>query len=77
MQELALPSDQYQRHKMIKEVMETIRAEEPLCILDVDGSPGTLWHYLPSDQLVIADLDASASQYVTIVFVLFGNWQLA
>ena len=30
-------------------------------ILDMGGSPGTLWHYIPSEELVVADLDASNS----------------
>jgi hypothetical protein len=58
---LGLPFDQYQRYKMIQEVTEAIRGEEPLHVLDVGGSPGTLRRFLPSDQVMIADLDVSNS----------------
>ncbi len=61
MQALDLPFDQYQRYKIIQEVIEAIRSVSPMRVLDVGGSPGTLRHFLDSDQAVIVDLDAIGS----------------
>lgn len=61
MQALDLPFDQYQRYRIIQEVIEAIRSDAPMRVLDVGGSPGTLRHFLDSDQTVIVDLDAMGS----------------
>lgn len=55
---LALPFDQYGRHRDAATVAELVRAREGparLAILDVGGYPGLLARFLPGDWLVVVD----------------------
>lgn len=61
---LDLPFDQYQRYAIIAEVIENLREGVPLRILDVGGWPGTLRHFLPEDQVFVADLMGSGEEFV-------------
>lgn len=59
MDQLRLPFDQYQRYKLIQEVIQVLRASQPMRILDVGGAPGIMRPFFPSDEVVIIDLDAT------------------
>lgn len=61
---LHLPFDQYQRYAIIAEVIDNLRERTPLRILDVGGWPGTLRHFLPQDQVFVADLMGSDEKFV-------------
>jgi hypothetical protein len=53
---LALPFDQYQRYRLIADVIERLVPQEAGAILDVGGWPGTLQRFLPQRRIVVADL---------------------
>lgn len=53
---LALPFDQYQRYKLIQEVVARLDPRGEPAILDVGGWPGTLQRFLPEARVVIADM---------------------
>ena len=54
---LELPFDQYQRYKIVQEIVTELRpASRRLRILDVGGSPSTLKGFLPDDLVVVADM---------------------
>lgn len=53
---LALPFDQYQRYRLIAEVIERLVPPGEGAILDVGGWPGTLQRFLPGRRIVVADL---------------------
>ncbi len=56
MNPVKLPFDQYQRYCIVKDAIEAVRGGgEPLKILDVGGSPGTLTDFMPSDDIYILD----------------------
>ncbi len=61
---LHLPFDQYQRYAIVAEVVDNLRERTPLRILDVGGWPGTLRHFLPQDQVFVADLMGSDERFV-------------
>ncbi len=56
---LSLPFDHYERYALTARSVEAIRAridsKEPLRILDVGGRLSSLKHWLPNDQVVLAD----------------------
>jgi len=58
---LRLPFDQYQRYKLIQEVIEALGTQRPLRILDVGGSPGIIRQFFPTDHVVVIDLDVIGS----------------
>src|SRR3990172_7948422 len=51
----SLPFDQYQRHRLIRDIVDRIRPQPGLLILDVGGSDGALGRFLSSDRVVVAD----------------------
>jgi hypothetical protein len=53
---LTLPFDQYQRYRLIAEVIERLVPANAGAILDVGGWPGTLQRFLPARRIVVADL---------------------
>jgi hypothetical protein len=53
---LALPFDQYQRYRLIADVIERLVPPAAGPILDVGGWPGTLRRFLPGRRIVVADL---------------------
>jgi GT2 family glycosyltransferase/peptidoglycan hydrolase CwlO-like protein/SAM-dependent methyltransferase len=53
---LELPFDQYQRYRIVQEVIDAVRWKHPLRVLDVGGSPGTLVRFLPEDDVLIVDV---------------------
>jgi chromosome segregation ATPase len=57
---LALPFDQYQRYRLVADLLSEVRAKgEPLKILDVGGRTALLRAFLPKDDIVLVDLEAS------------------
>src|SRR5581483_8493228 len=52
----ALPFDQYQRYRILKDAIDALRWQPRLSVLDVGGSPGTLKAFLPDDWVVVADV---------------------
>ena len=56
MNKLELPFDQYQRYKMVEELVGLIRQGRRLRILDVGGHPGLIRDFLPEDDTFILDV---------------------
>jgi len=59
MNKLELPFDQYQRYKMVEELVELIRDGRRLRILDVGGHPRLIADFLPEDDTFILDVQPS------------------
>jgi len=55
MDKLELPFDQYQRYKMVEELVGWIRDARRLSILDIGGHPGFIADFLPEDDTFILD----------------------
>jgi hypothetical protein len=54
--QLRLPFDQYQRYRMVADVVELLREDSgPLRILDVGGGEGPILNFLPEDRITILD----------------------
>lgn len=53
---LELPFDQYQRYRLIQEVIDALRWEPRLRVLDVGGSPATLKRFMLADHVIVADI---------------------
>jgi SAM-dependent methyltransferase len=54
--QLNLPFDQYQRYRLVADVIERLReGSDPLQILDVGGGEGTILDFLPEDRITILD----------------------
>jgi len=51
-----LPFDQYQRYKLIEEIVNSIRPNDKrMKILEVGGYPGHIYSFLPKDEIYIID----------------------
>jgi hypothetical protein len=61
---LTLPFDQYQRYRLIHDIVEQLRKKPRLSILDVGGWPDTLRQFLPSDNIVIVDRISWHGDYI-------------
>lgn len=55
MDKLELPFDQYQRYKMVEELVGLIRDGRRLRVLDVGGHPGFISVFLPEDDTFVLD----------------------
>jgi ubiquinone/menaquinone biosynthesis C-methylase UbiE len=55
MDKLELSFDQYQRYKIVEELVELIRDGRRLRVLDVGGHPGFIADFLPQDDISILD----------------------
>lgn len=65
MNKLELPFDQYQRYKIVEELVTLIRDGRRLRVLDVGGHPGFISIFLPEDETFILDtLPAVRPNYV-------------
>jgi DNA repair exonuclease SbcCD ATPase subunit len=65
MNKLELPFDQYQRYKIVEELVGMIRDGRRLRVLDVGGHPGFISIFLPEDETFILDtLPAEGPNYV-------------
>jgi hypothetical protein len=56
MDKLELPFDQYQRYKIVEELVGLIRDGRRLRILDIGGHPGFIADFLPGDDTFILDM---------------------
>jgi len=57
---LALPFDQYQRYRLVADILESLRPDgEPLELLDVGGRTALLRQFLPGDRIHLVDVEAS------------------
>ena len=57
---LKLPFDQYQRYRLVTELLASVRtAKEPLSILDVGGRTALLRSFLPDDRVTLVDVEPS------------------
>jgi SAM-dependent methyltransferase len=57
---LALPFDQYQRYRLVADILGDVRGESgPLDVLDVGGRTALLRRFLPEDRVVLVDVEAS------------------
>lgn len=61
---MTLPFDQYQRYKLIQEIVARVCPRPRPLILDVGGWPGTLRRFLPDARVVIADVSGQAPNMV-------------
>ena len=59
MNRLELPFDQYQRYRIVEELVGLIRQGRRLRILDVGGHPGLIADFLPQDDTFILDVQPS------------------
>ncbi len=55
----ALPFDQYQRYRLVADLLGELRGESPLRVLDVGGRTGLLRAFLPRDRVDLLDVEAS------------------
>src|SRR3990172_9742337 len=62
---LSLPFDQYQRYKILQDIVSRIREDDQtFSIIDVGGHPGCILDFLPNDKITIADqLECDLPQY--------------
>ncbi len=56
MDKLELPFDQYQRYKIVEELVGLIRQDRSLRVLDVGGHPGLITDFLPEDDTFVLDM---------------------
>ena len=54
---IKLPFDQYQRYKMVEELVNLLRGRENMTMLDVGGRPGLLGKFLPKDKIFNLDVE--------------------
>jgi predicted nucleic acid-binding Zn-ribbon protein len=55
----SLPFDQYQRYRLVSDLLGELRGQEPLRILDVGGRTALLRSFLPEDRVELVDVDPS------------------
>ena len=55
---LRLPFDQYQRYRMVADVLDRLRGDEPLRVLDVGGRTALLRQFV-SDRVTLVDMESS------------------
>jgi len=55
----SLPCDQYQRHRRVADLVDHMRGERALDVLDVGGRAGHLRRFLPQDRVVLVDMERS------------------
>jgi DNA repair exonuclease SbcCD ATPase subunit len=64
---LELPFDQYQRYRLVSELVEDLRPEgRRLSILDVGGRTALLRAFLPDDAITLVDLEPSAEKALVL-----------
>ncbi len=57
---LDLPFDQYQRYRLVADILESMRAPgERFSVLDVGGRTALLRQFLPEDEVFLVDVEAS------------------
>jgi hypothetical protein len=57
---LALPFDQYQRYRLVSDLVNEVRGKnERFSVLDVGGRTGLLRAFLPKDDVALVDLEPS------------------
>jgi len=54
-----LPFDQYQRYRLVSDLLGTLRGKKKLEVLDVGGRTALLRGFLPEDHVTLVDLEAS------------------
>lgn len=60
---LDLPFDQYQRYRLVADILESLRGKgERLSVLDVGGRTALLRQFLPEDEVYLVDVEASEEQ---------------
>lgn len=60
---LALPFDQFERYKIIKDVTVKLAPKTKLKILDVGGYPGLITDFLPKHDITVVDILPSQKPY--------------
>lgn len=75
---LELPFDQYQRYKMVQEMVDGIRQSKPgqWRVLDVGGHPGHIVSFLPRDEVYVSDVvpcDLPTYAYTDGLTLPFGD----
>ncbi len=60
---LALPFDQYQRYRLVADLVDRVRiGDRPFRILDVGGRTALLRAFLPNDDVALVDVDPSDAE---------------
>jgi len=60
---LRLPFDQYQRYRLVTDILESLRSPgERLSVLDVGGRTALLRRFMGADQVFLVDLEASEEE---------------
>ena len=60
---LALPFDQYQRYRLVADLVDRVRIDDrPFRILDVGGRTALLRAFLPNDDVALVDVDPSDAE---------------
>jgi len=60
---LALPFDQFERYKIIKDITAKLASKARLKILDVGGYPGLITDFLPDHDVTVVDILPSQKPY--------------
>lgn len=55
-----LPFDQYQRYRLVADLLTRLRKKQPLEVLDVGGRTALLRGFLPKDRVTLVDIEPSA-----------------
>lgn len=55
----ALPFDQYQRYRLVADLLGEVRGDAPLRVLDVGGRTALLRAFLPEDRVELVDVEPS------------------
>ncbi|TDJ76350.1 MAG: methyltransferase domain-containing protein [Planctomycetota bacterium] len=64
---LSLPFDQYQRYRLVADLIGQIRVEQqPFHILDVGGRTALLREFLPKDRVTLVDLEPSSEHALVL-----------
>ena len=60
---LELPFDQYQRYRLVADILKEVRPKgRRLSILDVGGRTALLRQFLPKDDVTAVDLESAAAR---------------
>ncbi len=57
-----LPFDQYQRYRLVSDLLGTLRGKHKLEVLDVGGRTALLRGFLPKDHVTLVDLESSGER---------------
>ncbi len=59
---LRLPFDQYQRYRLVSDLLDRLRGDRPLRVLDVGGRTAVLRRFLRQDEIALVDVEPSDAE---------------